>query len=249
MSMESVFKALHLPEGSRVNQRIPKKLLIEHGAPTTADRRQINEAIQELQWMAALKPTNVGVPAYRDETREILEIAVLSLVMRHPAKPPRLLELVHRAIPYPVVLLAEFEGDVTLSLGAKRNSQGEAGRVVLESGLVVCPIDDHPALCDFLGSLPVSAQPRSNLWDLYRGWITCAEAFLAAKLTGRFTISYNAGRTALRREALAECDRLDREIDSLRTQAVRETQINRRVDLNLAIQRLEADRGEAAKQL
>lgn len=249
MTIAALMDALDLPDESRVNQRVPKKLLVEHGAPTAADKRQINEAIEEVQWLAALKPTNIGVPAYRDETREILEIAVLSLVMRPPAKPPRLTELVHRSIPYPVVLLAEFEGEATLSLGAKRNSQGEAGRVVLESGLVVCLVDDHPTSAAFLQSLPVTAQPRMNLWELYRGWIACAEAFLAARLTGRFALSYNAESTALRRAALAECDRIDREIASLRAQAGRESQVNRRVELNLAIQRLEASRAEAEKQL
>jgi hypothetical protein len=249
MTAMDLLAALDLPDESRVDQRVPKKLLVEHGAPTAADKRQINEAIEELQWLAALKPTNIGVPAYRDETREILEIAVLSLAMRPPAKPSRLTELVHRSIPYPVVLLAEFEGEAGLSLGAKRNSQGEAGRVVLESGLVVCRLDDHPTRADFLQSLPVTVQPRSNLWELYRGWIACAEAFLAARLTGRFDLSYNAESAALRRTALAECDRIDREVATLRAQASRETQVNRRVELNLAVQRLEASRAEAAKQL
>jgi len=245
----SILNALALPDESRVNQRVPKKLLIEHGARTAADKRQINEAIEELQWLAALKPTNIGVPAYRDETREILEIAVLSLIMRQPAKPPRLMELVQRSIPYPVVLLSEFEDAVTLSLGAKRNSQGEAGRVVLESGLIVCPIDGHPMSPDFLQSLPIAAQPRTNLWSLYQGWIACAEAFLAARITGRFAVSYNAQSANTRRLALADCDRIDREVASLRTQASRETQVNRRVELNLAKQRLEASRAEAEKHL
>ena len=57
--------------------------------------------------MAALKPTTIGVPAYRDEAREYLEIAVLHLTLRAGAKPPRLIEFIHRAVPYPVLLLAE----------------------------------------------------------------------------------------------------------------------------------------------
>jgi hypothetical protein len=58
-----------------VNQRVPKKLLLENGAPTAADKRLINEGIEELLWLAALKPTTIGVPEYRDEVREYLEIA------------------------------------------------------------------------------------------------------------------------------------------------------------------------------
>ena len=61
---------------------MPKKLLLENGAPTAADKRQINDGIEELLWVAALKPTTIGVPEYRDDVREYLEIAVLSLVLR-----------------------------------------------------------------------------------------------------------------------------------------------------------------------
>src|SRR5215471_9089539 len=102
MVIEDIISALDLPISSRVDQRVPKKLLIENGAPTAADKRQINEGIEELLWVAALKPTTVGVPEFRDDSREYLEIAVLQLVLRDGAKATRLVELVHRAVPYPV---------------------------------------------------------------------------------------------------------------------------------------------------
>ncbi len=90
-----------------MNQRVPKKLLLENGAPTAADKRIINEGIEELLWLAALKPTTIGVPEYRDGVREYVEIAVLRLSLRAAAKTRRLVELVHRAVPYPVLLLTE----------------------------------------------------------------------------------------------------------------------------------------------
>ena len=71
--------AFDLPAGARVEQRVPKKLLVENGAPTAADKRPINEGIEEAHWLAALKPTTIGVPEYRDDVREYLEIAVLSI--------------------------------------------------------------------------------------------------------------------------------------------------------------------------
>jgi hypothetical protein len=54
--------ALELPDGCRVDQRVPKKLLLENGAPTAADKRLISDGIEELLWLAALKPTTIGVP-------------------------------------------------------------------------------------------------------------------------------------------------------------------------------------------
>ena len=90
MNVDALLSALDLPAGSRVDKRVPKKMLLENGAPTTADKRIINDGIEELLWLATLKPTTIGVPEYRDEVREYLEIVVLRLTLRVAAKATRL---------------------------------------------------------------------------------------------------------------------------------------------------------------
>src|ERR1035441_2223177 len=132
MSTAPVIDALAIPLEARVDRRVPKKLLLEQGAPTAADKRHIQDCIEEMTWVAALKPINIGVPAFRDAVREYLEIAVLTVALRPTAKPPRLIELIHRAIPYPLVLVTEHRGAVNLSLAHKRWSQGETGKMVIE---------------------------------------------------------------------------------------------------------------------
>ena len=139
MSLAPVINALALPADARVDQRVPKKLLLEQGAPTAADKRQIQDGIEEMIWVAALKPTNIAVPAFRDDVREYLEIAVLTVTLRSAAKPTRLIELIHRAIPYPLVLVAAH-GDSreplagTQTLVARRDWQGrDRGRAAHNS--------------------------------------------------------------------------------------------------------------------
>jgi Domain of unknown function (DUF4391) len=71
----------------------------------------------------------------------------------------------------------------------------------------------------------------------------------AADFTGAFILRETPAQTENRRLALAEHERLQREIDGLRAQAERETQLNRRVDLNLQIRRLEAQLANAFTNL
>src|SRR5262245_60611360 len=104
MNAAEVLATLDLPAAARVARRVPETMLLEHGAPTAADKRHISEGVEQLVWVAALKPTTIGVGEYRNEIREYLEIAVLHLVVRAAAKVGRLVELVHRAVPYPVLL-------------------------------------------------------------------------------------------------------------------------------------------------
>jgi hypothetical protein len=224
-----------------VDQRVPKKLLLENGAPTSADKRLINEGIEELSWLATLKPTTIGVPEYRDEAREYLEIAVLRLTLRAGAKAARLAELIHRAIPYPVLLIQSQPGGLALSLAHLRWSQGQGEQTVLDCPLVTATLDArNPATEAFLASLKVSSQPRQHLQAFYQGWIERFEAYAAARLTGSFTAARDAAAAERRRIALAEHERLTRAITSLRASASKETQLNRRVELNLQLKQLES---------
>lgn len=241
MTAAVVIAALALPADTRVNQRVPKKLLVENGAPTAADKQQINDGIDELLWVAALKPANIGMPVFRDDTREYLEIAVLSLTLRPGAKASRLTELVHRAIPYPVFLIQSKANGFGLSLSHLRWSQGQSGQTVLDGPLVTVTVDSEtPATGDFLASLSVAIQPRQHLHALYQGWMERCEAYSAARLSGRFTPATDADAAERRRAALVEHGRLTREITALRAQAGREAQLNRRVELNLEIKRRES---------
>lgn len=243
MNAKRLIAALKLPAPSRVDQRVPKKLLLENGAPTATDRRLIGEGIEELLWLAALKPNTIGVPEYRDDTREYLEIAVLHLTLQSEAKTSRLVELVHRAVPYPV-LLVSGQGDACgLSAVHLRASQGEAGKTVLDGTVTSVDWnteepDDHEPVLQL--ALALDRQPHSTLFDLYQGWIDTLLALQAARVTGTLTIPTNPTLAAARRDALQECARLELEMVRIRAAAERETQLSRRVDLNLELKRLEA---------
>jgi hypothetical protein len=252
MSFAPVINALALPPDARVDQRVPKKLLTEHGAPTAADKRQIQDGIEELLWVAALKPINIGVPAFRDAVREYLEIAVLTVAVRPTAKPPRLVELIHRAVPYPLVLIAAHGDTVSLSLAHKRWSQGETGKVVMEDVRRTAPFrPDTPTAEEgsFLASLALSTLPRRDLFALYQGWLDRFAALEAAQITGTFATPDSEGRASTLRESLDSYARLQRDLAVLRAQAEKEKQINRRVELNLEIKRQAAKLAAIEKAL
>lgn len=252
MNGADLIAALDLPGSARVDQRVPKKLLVENGAPTAADKRRINEGIAELLWVAALKPTTIGVAEYRDAVREYLEIAVLSLTLRPGAKANRLTELVHRAVPYPVFLVMEQDYSLSLSLAHKRWSQGEAGKTVLDGEVIAAEWDGGlgaDVLHAFRDALALGHQPRTTLYALYQGWIDTLLTLRAARMTGAFTTPTSAEHAVARREALQECARLEAQIAARRAAAMKETQIARQVELNLELKRLQAAQTAAGAKL
>jgi Domain of unknown function (DUF4391) len=243
MNLSDLAAALDLPASARVDRRVPKKLLLENGAPTAADKRAIQEGIDELQWIAALKPTTIGVPAFADETREYLEIAVVAVAFRPQAKANRLVELIHRSIPYPVFLMTSDAAGIVVSAAHKRHAQNEAGKVVVEGVVATDPMKPgglSESERAFVSSLGLAKLPSRDLFTLYESWAARIEALKAAQITGIFATTNDAGAIERRRVALDAHARLAREAASLRTKALRERQMNRKVELNLEIRRLEA---------
>jgi hypothetical protein len=243
----AVIAALNLPAAARVDQRVPKKLLLENGAPTAADKRLINEGIEAIQWLAVLKPATCGVSEFRDEVREYLEIAILHVTLREQAKEARLIELLHRAVPYPVLLLVECGHAVSVSLAHKRHALKEAGKTVLDGEPVTVAMQTagngiHTA---FLQAMDLARQPRSTLYALYQGWQDTALALKAALLTGVFTLLDSAERAQQRRVALHVSIALQGQITSLRGAAAKASQMARQVEINLQIRKLENELKQA----
>lgn len=245
MNSFDLFAALALPDSALVDRRVPKTLLIENGAPTAADSRRIREEIEEIRWMAVLKPTTVGVAEYRDEAREYLEIAVLHLALRSGSSTDRITELVHRAVPYPVLLIERLGNTTKLSLAHKRWSQGETGKTVLDGEVVTAEISNghadgiNTAFCD---TLALAGQPRGSLLALYQGWIDAVQALRAARVTGVYSIPKSRAKVMDRASALQEYGRIESRISELSAAGAKEKQIPRLAEINLELKRLRADR-------
>jgi hypothetical protein len=252
----TVLAALGLPAAALVQQRVPKKLLIDNGAITAGDKRVITEGIEEIHWLASLKPSTVGVPSFLDDgeppVREYLEVAVLSVQLRACAKEHRIAELVHRSIPYPLLLMLEQPDAMGLSVGHIRWAQNEAAKVILDGTPYEARIDGSTpttAVRSLMQALALTQLPRVDLFALVQGLIDALTGFRASLLTGRPTTPPTRERAAAQRLVLQRCIEIDSRITQLRGAAVKEKQLPRQVMLNLNIKRLAAERGQLIASL
>ena len=252
-----VLDALELPPAAEVDQRIPKKLLLEHGAPTGTDKRLIEAHVQALNWEATLKPQTVAIPEYVTPTQVYSEVAVLTLTLRDLApdssKAARLMELVHRAIPYPLLLIsAALPAHPTLgiSLAHKRRSQAASEQVVLEDAPQTIFVGTQAATAShrasYFTALDVAEPPAAHLHALYDRWMRAGLAYLIAQITGQFILPTDAQAPGI---LLSEYQQTEREIKQLRAQAGREKQLSRSVTLNLRVRALEQRKTELAARL
>jgi hypothetical protein len=119
--------------------------------------------------------------------------------------------------------------------------------MVLEDGVTEVQLEANSRLEAFASAINLRKQPRDNLFSLYQGWVAVLDAYRASRITGEF--SPNSLSREERRSAIAEFERIEREITTLRNRAAKEKQINRRVELNLNVKRMEARLDAVRKQL
>lgn len=243
MMLDHLFDALALPASARMERRVPKALLADHGATGAGDRKLVEGGIERLRWRASLKPGTIAVPAVADDTRDYSEIAVLTLEAREAANVARLAQIAHAAIPYPLILIIGNTQAATLSVAPKRRHERQADRFVVDwlvtSSPVGDPMDD---IADaFSASLAVAGLPAATLWSLYGGVIDRVEAFAAARISGVFRLPASADEATGRRAALAAHERQVREVARLRKAAAAEKRLATRIQLSHLITLAEAE--------
>ena len=238
MNTEDLIDALRLPHGSVLNRRLPKALIIDNGANTAADRRLIREQFRRADWVASLKPSNTGLAASPDGASEI---AVVTVECADGSQVGRLAEIMHRAIPYHMLLIIDEGDHAVMSIAEKRQSLSDSDKTVLELGPVnaeLSPPDDPDVREAIAGALAFDSEPYTDLGDLYTGWVALAVAIRAYQRTGMFNVVRGTTETRERWQSLQELERMDADMSKAENSAKRATQMATQVELNTELQTL-----------
>ncbi|AHF05583.1 hypothetical protein MARPU_12450 [Marichromatium purpuratum 984] len=237
---DAFYAQLGLPDVGLIDKRIAKKMVLEHGQLTSADKKTLSSDVDKLTWKYTLKADTVQVLPYEDSDREYLEIDLIEADLSHRSRAPRIAELLQRAIPYPV-LLVMVEGDAfCVSVAHKRFSRAEQGAIVAE-GFLCSPWIEPPlseidqAFCE---ALALPSLSRVDFYALYRGMVDAVLARTCGELTGTFVVDATQPEQD-RRQRLEQCHTMERDIRRLRVAIAKEDQFAEKVELNTRIKELE----------
>ena len=143
---EALYQNMALPDSAYLGTRLTKKMLIDsaahNGSPLTPQEKQlISDVIQSVEWRYTLKPDTINIAPLITEQVEYPEIAIVHLLLKPQhevsdkalfASFTKLAKLLHKLIPYPLLLVAEYNGAMALSLADKRINQADKTKLVIE---------------------------------------------------------------------------------------------------------------------
>lgn len=246
-AFEMLLHKLNLPQKSHLGSRITKKMLLEQSSLVMHDKRLIKENLKSAYWEYTLKPSTCTLLPYHDHEREYLEIAILKVEMTTTKKQKKIAEILHRVIPYPLMIIFIYDSLISLSLAPKRLSRAEKGAYVIERVYTTdwLSVDDKIEFeRDFINSLDFVQQAQTNYLTLYNSWLDRFVAYNCAKLTKKYVVR-NAEE---RRENLARCHELELKISELRSE-MKNSAFNKQVELNVMIKKCENELSQLTQRL
>lgn len=248
--LSRIVAALGLPASCRLDRRVFKKMFLEGRRLSAASRKALTEDVERFDWRYALKPERVPFRAVRQGAFDFLEIVVLEVALRSILRVERIAAEIHRAIPYPTLVVLRHDSAEALNTATKRFAQDQSGTVVVERTFTTPWLGAalKPAERAFLASLPLASMRSQDFAGLHQEYLDRVVAAQIAERTAHFLVTEPPGTT----ERLAALDRIDRLEDSIAAQRRRlaaESHFNKQVDLGLAIRNLEAELATLLHQL
>ena len=239
--IETLYKKMAIPDACHLGKRVFKKLFHENAKLGATDKKAFREDIDVITWQYTLKPSTIPIQAYEDDQREYHEVANLQVNLKTINRINRIAEIIHRAIPYPLIVVFTYKTACTLSLAHKRFSQAEKGAIVADDFLITGWIDllaPTPIQQAFLDSIAVSILPHTHFLAFYSAFTDRLVALDCARLTGEYRIESTAIKRKIRRDLISVCHELEVQIAGQKAAIVKETQLNRKVELNIKIREL-----------
>jgi hypothetical protein len=189
------------------------------------------DVINKVVWLYCLKPETINIPAYRDEVRDYPEIEVIEVLLHKDYKLNRIAEIIMRTIPYPMLLIFRLEDKRRFYVAHQRTSQGDSSKNTIEDFIATDWLESDSEL---LAKLDIRQMSFTNNYTLYSDIVDAISIYnLSALMPAADTVT---GAEA--RELSAKIEEIEQQITSLRSKLKKETQFNRKMELNIEIKRL-----------
>lgn len=202
---------MNFPKTTAFNRRIPKQKFYSNLSVSPQMKRIFVEQIATINWANKLAPTTLNVK----NGEKVTEIEVFHLMLNQKSLDERVLQLIDKEIPYHILFVLEYEGQIQIWIGYKEESQTRSETFKV----------NRYYQTDWMTKDKIHFEIDGlNMDALYEGFIK--------QIAGdNLTINTNesVGIAILRSE---EKEKLEKQISAIQKKLYREKQFNRQVQLN-----------------
>lgn len=226
---------LNIPDPCFIGSTVYKKLFYENANLGSRDRALFIDTINKITWVYCLKPETINIFPYKDEVRDYPEIEVIEVDINKDYKLKRIAEIIMRTIPYPMLLIFKLEDKMQFYVAHQRLSQSDSSKNTIEEFISTDWLDVNS---DLFAKLDTRKMRFTNFYVLYSDIVDAISIYKVSDI-----VTDDASITGAEARKLAgELEDIEQRITALRSKLKKETQFNRKMELNIGIKRLEKER-------
>jgi hypothetical protein len=237
-----ILEILQLTESCLIETKITKKFFKTNFELTMSERLMLEDSsiVVGINWLASISPKNSNIPAIKNPDSTFVEIQVIAIQTTNQNFDKykiKLAEFIQKYIPYHILLIVYCDNKLIFNTCTKRININDSNKRVMDLMLITDEIPNQEPtskISAFLNSLKYINQDKPNLKVLYESYIQKLVALQTSEITGEFAPRTNE-RTIQDVERMEQINLLKSEIVQLQNKAKKESQLNKRVELNTLI--------------
>ncbi|MDU5945611.1 MAG: DUF4391 domain-containing protein [Paenibacillus macerans] len=204
-----------LPSSTLVNRKIPKNKFYEKLQANYHLKELFTEQVESIIWKHKLSKDTIRLEPKED----IEEIQIFEVQLKEQSYSLELLRSMDKAIPYPILHVLMYEGQAKLAMAYKERNQSDENRSVVRSY--------HETDWQPVESIELNILQGLDLKAVYENII---RQLLPIKAKPEIELTAVLERQAQIDKLTQECERLESKIRA-------EKQFNKKVELNMELQR------------
>jgi hypothetical protein len=248
--IQTIIDTLAIPTFCKLEKPVFKKFFLESVNLDSADKKIIRDDVKKITWLYALKPSNINIPKYEDGVVDYSEIAILQIDLLSESKAKKLNNILNKAIPYPLICFFAVDNKYAIGLANKRINQIDKSKSLIEQDWLTNFFEkDKISEVDqkFLQDFSIKNLSSLNFYKFYQDAVAKVVARSLAEKTGIYLVS-NFLKSEVGINALREMQEIEQKISNLRSSLTKETQFNRKLELNVEIKNCQSAIDEISKK-
>jgi hypothetical protein len=204
------------PTKARFGRKIPKSKLYENASVNTKLKDKFINQIDKIIWQYKLAPNTLNL----DVTDKVPEIQIFNVFLKTKEVDQALLEVIDKAINYPIIFQIHKGNKVKIKAAYKRPSESANNKWVIESYFESEWLDKD-----------VAKQPMPQALDLGKLYEQILKSLMPFEVISRKTTQTLDEQVGI----INQINSLQKELDKLNSKYKKEKQCNRQFEINKEI--------------
>ena len=252
MLIEDLIK---VPSAAIVNSILPKQDIFEATGMTKSDKDYFVRYVKQIRWLYKFDDASVRINPFVNDEKSYLEAELISIKLkkefqeynhntgnfhRFDARLDRIVDILLRFIPYPILLCAEFNDEIKFYVSHISESKSDYDKITLDE-LIYTDWIDVTNLDGFdeelIDKLQIDNLDKTNVFTFYDDIVTAIIQYNGSKEVGQ-EVTLNSDEI---QKIMDDIKVLERKIADLRVAIRREDNFNKKMDYNIQIKELQME--------